>query len=131
MNLTDLREAVATVLDGLPEVVAGDWTVHPTAPDALAPPAFLLRWGPDPWREGADACADMAALEVVAVVPRLTPEGENTPTLETMVDAAIVELASARLRPYRALSPAPLDFARVTYTAARLQIRRPVTIESR
>ena len=50
MNLTGFRESVAQVLAAMPEVTAGEWTVHPLPVDALEPPAFMLSWGPDPWR---------------------------------------------------------------------------------
>lgn len=127
MNLGELRTAVADVLAGISEVDAGDWTVHPVPVDAIDPPAFVLQWNPAPWRSIASVCTDTAQLEVLAVAARLTPEGENYPTLERMVDAANTELATARLRPFQTLPPAPLEIAGIAYLAARIQIRRPVT----
>lgn len=129
MNSGELRTAVADVLAGIPEVAGGDWTVHPVPVDAIEPPAFVLQWNPAPWRTRATVCTDTAQLEVLAVAARLTPEGENYPTLERMVDAANVELATARLRPYQTLPPAALEIAGVAYLAARIHIRRPVTTE--
>jgi hypothetical protein len=124
-TLTDLRSAVAAALAAIAEVDSGDWAVIDAPTDAVEPPAFVLQWGPDPWREPLDVCHDAAQLEIVAVAARLTPEA-NYPILEQMVDAAHTALAAGRLRPARTLRPGPLEVAQITYLAARIQIRRPV-----
>lgn len=125
--LTMLRESIAAALETIPEVAAGDWVVLPVPVDNLEPPAYLVIWGPDPWRTVGTICGDTAQAEVVAVAARLTPEA-NYPVIEAMVDAAHTALYTARLRPYQTLVPGPFEIAQVTYLAARLQIRRPVTI---
>lgn len=125
--LTVLRQSVAAALAVIPEVVAGDWTVIDTPVDAVEPPAYLIQWGPDPWLTVSSFCTDTAQLEVVAVAARLEPEA-NYPILEAMVEGAYTALVVARLRPYQTFAPAPFEVAQVTYLAARLQIRRPVTI---
>jgi hypothetical protein len=125
MNQTALREAVAAALGDIPEVVAGDWTVLAVPVDALEPPAFMLRWGPDPWREPQAFCTDLARLEVICVADRLTPEA-NYPILEQMTDAAHVALSAVQLRPNRLAPPGPFEIAQVTYLAARWQIVRPI-----
>jgi hypothetical protein len=127
MNLGDLRAAVADALAGIADVSVDDWTVHPEPVDAIEPPAFMLLWGPDPWRYTDTTCTDTAQLEVVCVAHRLEPEA-NYVVLEEMVDSAIAALTQARLRPYQTLAPGPFEIAQITYLAARLQIRRPVTI---
>jgi hypothetical protein len=123
--LTDLREQVAAALAVIPEVAAGDWTVLPSPVDAVEPPAYVVQWGPDPWRTVDTMCTDTAQLEVIAVAARLEPEA-NYPILEAMVDAATAALMTARLRPKQTLAPGPFEVAQITYLAARLQLRQPV-----
>jgi hypothetical protein len=126
VNLGELRAAVTAALSGIPDVTAGDWTVFDAPVDAVEPPCYMVRWGPDPWRTVESVCTDLAQLEVIAVAARLTPEA-NYPTLEALVDGAVTALAQARLRPYQTLSPGPFEIAQITYLAARIQLRRPVT----
>lgn len=125
MKQSALREAVALALEQIPEVVSGEWGVSAVPVDALEPPAFMLRWGPDPWREQQSFCTDLARLEVICVADRLTPEA-NYPVLEQLTDAACRALDVARLRPARLLAPAPFEIAQVTYLAARWQIVQPI-----
>lgn len=125
MNLGGLRTAVAAALATIPDVEAGGWTVLDVPVDAIEPPAYVLQWGPDPWRYVDTVCTDTAQLEVIAVAARLTPEA-NYPTLEAMVDQATAALVTARLRPYQTLAPGPLEVAQITYLTARIQIRHPV-----
>lgn len=125
--LTVFREAVATALAVIPEVVAGDWQVLPVAVDMLEPPAFMVVHGPDPWGTVATVCADTVTLEVVVVADRLTPDA-NYPVIEAMVDQARIALAAGQLRPFQWLASGPFEIGQVTYLAARLQIRQPVTL---
>jgi hypothetical protein len=125
--LTVLREQVAAALAVIPAVEAGDWMVLSAPVDAVEPPVYLTQWGPDPWRTINTVCVDDAQLEVIAVAARLEPEA-NYPILEAMVDDAHTALTAARLRPYQTLAPGPFEVAQVTYLAARLQLRQPVTI---
>lgn len=127
MNLAGFRTAVAAALAPVPDVASGDWQILDAPVDAVQPPCFMLVWGPDPWRFIDTNCTDTAQLEVICIAARLTPEA-NYPVVEAMVDAATAALAQARLRPYQTLAPAGFEIAQVTYLAARLQIRRPVTI---
>lgn len=125
MNGSAFRTAVA---DALRTIDLGDDTpqVLDVPVDAVEPPAYLLRWGPDPWLTVDTHCMFRAQLEVLCIAGRLTPEA-NYPILETIVDSAAAALDVARLRPYQVLSPAPLEVAQITYLAARMQIRRPIT----
>lgn len=125
--LTDLRTGVAAALAPIPEVVVGDWQVVAEPVDMVEPPAYLVVWGPDPWGTPLTMCYDNAQLEVVCVSARLTPEA-TYPIVEAMVDAARVALAAAQFRPYGWLAPAPFEIGQVTYLAARLQLRQPVTL---
>jgi len=119
---------VVDALKGIPEVGAGDWAVLPTPTDAVAPPCFVIQWGPDPWRLAFSACADTAQLQVVCIAGRLTPEGAY-PLLERMVDSAVAYLGAARLRPAQVLQPGPLEVGNITYLASRVQLARPVSTE--
>jgi hypothetical protein len=122
VNLAEFRSAAAAALDGLDD----SWAVHPAPLDGMQPPAFMLVWG-DPWLAPATNCARYATLEVVAVAARLEPEA-NYPTLETMVAAANLALEAAALIPAQTARPGPLDFGGITYLAARILIRQPVTL---
>ena len=125
--LTGLRADTAAALAVIPEVVAGDWQVHADPVDLLEPPAYMVVWGPDPWGVPHTVCHDTAQLEVVCVSARLTPDATYG-VVEAMVDAARAALTAARLRPYAWLGPAPFEIGQVTYLAARLQIRQPVSL---
>lgn len=126
MNQAGFRAAVAQALRGVPQVVAGDWAVFAQPVDALQPPAYLLAWV-DPMRARQTVCTDQAQLEVVAVTARLEPE-PNYDLADAMVDAAHAALLGAGLRPWQSLAPAAYPLASLTYWAARIQIRQPVTI---
>jgi hypothetical protein len=121
VNLDELHAAVtAALVDVDPDMAVL------TPVDALEPPAFIVQAGRDPWLSIRTVGADVAEVEVVAVQARLTPEA-NYPALLAMVDQAADALAAAALRPYEALRPAPFEIGGVTYLAARLEIRQPVT----
>ena len=130
MTLGELRAAVAAALEDV--TVDGDPVdVFDTPYDAVTPPALMVLWGPDPWLTVETSsgfgtfCTYAAALEVICVADRLTPEG-NYPVLEQLVDGALTALGAARFRPVQALAPGPFEIAQVTYLAARLHIRQPV-----
>ena len=125
--MTNLRLAAATALEHVAEVAAGEWALHAAPVDAVAPPAFILQWGPDPWRTNLAVCFDPAQLEVVVIADRLTVEG-TYPIIERMVDAAADALAVDRLRPASVLRPGPFEVGNVTYFAARIQLRQPVEV---
>jgi len=122
VNLTAYREAVADALTDLSD----DWTVLAGPVDALAPPCFMIQWGPDPWRVPQGACFDACTLEVWVVVGRHQPA--ELDTLEAMVDAAAAALQTAGFRHQTMLAPAPLDIGKHVRIAARIQITQPVTI---
>lgn len=125
MTTAELRAAVVAALGVIPEVAAGDWTVLESPYDAVAPPVFVVAWGPDQWRTVATTCTDDAQLQVMAVSARLTPEA-TYPILEGMVEQANGVLTTARLRPYMTGAPGPLELGQITYLAARMLLRRPV-----
>lgn len=122
MNLRGYRDAVAAALDDLDD----NWTVLPGPVDALDPPAFLLVWGPDPYREPLTVCTDTASLQVVVVSGRFVPDAADL--CDDMVDAAYAALTAAGFRPVSGLAPAAFDIGNRTYLAARIQLSRPVTI---
>lgn len=122
--LTDLRTAVASAITNLDP----DWPVLAEPTDAVAPPCFMLAWGPDPTLLEQTMCADIAQLEVIVIAGRLTTEGAY-PIFEAMCDAARSALAVARLRSAQTIGPRAEEFGQVTYLAGRIQIRRPVQLE--
>lgn len=122
MNLGALRTDIGDALGGLD----ADWIVHDAPVDALSPPAFVLVWS-DPWLLPLTSCYARAALDVLVVSARMEPEA-NYSTLESMVAAATVALTDAGYPPLQTGAPGPLDVAQITYLAARMLIRHPVTL---
>lgn len=117
--LADLRLGVATVLDALDP----DWTVHPSAVDALSPPAFVLGWA-DPWTEPSTHCVEVARLEIVLVVGRIDPD-PGIETLELMVEASTAALTAAGFRPMTT-APGPIEVGGIRYLGARQTVARNV-----
>jgi hypothetical protein len=123
MNLRDYRDQVAAAL----ETIGDDWAVHHGPEDALQPPAFMLREGPDPWLTQAGACFDTAALEVIAIAPRFDVR-ETADMLDDMVSAAAGALSDAGFRPYEWTAPAAFEVGGIVYVAAVARINQPVKI---
>ncbi len=119
--LGDLRARVAGVLVTLDD----DWMVLDTPTDAVAPPCFMLDWGPDPGGLRRAFCAYDAQLEVLVIPGRLTTEGAY-PLFESMLEAALAALEAAGLPASQWLGPGPLEIAQITYLCCRLQLRQPV-----
>lgn len=123
MNLREYRDAVAAALEQIGE----EWSVHHGPHDAIQPPAFMLRWGPDPWREPAGVCADMARLEVVCMQPRLDVH-QTADLLDDMVDAAAAALLDGGFRAVEWVAPHASSIGKITYIAAIARLVQPVTI---
>jgi hypothetical protein len=120
--LADYRTAVANALEPLDE----DWSVHPSAVDAVTPPAFVLVWS-TPWLTRSTFCAYGARLDVVCVAGRIDVEA-GVETLETMVERATAALDAAGRPPDLVAPPGPFDIGGTQYLAARLTLSSPVTI---
>ena len=129
LELVDVRMRAAAALapadDGDPEVFAD-------LVDAVEPPAILLAWA-DPWLVPSTfgpALLD-ASLDVLCVAARLEP-GAGVAVLEELVTYTIARLR-ADVHSWPAVTseaPQRLPIGGVTYLAARLNYRVPVTTES-
>jgi hypothetical protein len=126
MNQAGFRAAVADALAGVDQVASGDWALFAQPPDALQPPAYFLQWV-DPMRTVQTMCIDTAQIEIVVVTASLEPE-PNYDLGDAMIDAAHTAMVAAGLRPWQSLAPARYPMASLTYWAARIQIRQPVTV---
>ena len=122
-----VRDRIAAALAAIPQVTAGDWTVLAAATDTVEPPAYVIVDGPDPGGTRQTFCTYQVQFEVLCVAHRLEPEA-NVLVVDDMIEAAVVALEAAGLAPYQWLVAAPLELAQITYLAARLQLRQPVTI---
>lgn len=118
--LADLRGRVVDVLSALDP----DWSVHPTAVDAVSPPAFVLGWS-DPWTEPSTFRVESARLEILLVAGRIDPD-PGIETLETMVERSTSALGVAGFRLVTA-APGPIEIGGLRYLAARQTITYPVT----
>jgi hypothetical protein len=126
MDQAGFRAAVLDALVDVAQVASGEWACFAQPPDALQPPAYFLQWV-DPMRAVQTMCTDTAQLEVYVVTARLSEES-NYDLGDAMVDAAHTALVANGLRPWQSLAPAPTPIASLTYWAARIQIRQPVTV---
>jgi hypothetical protein len=72
-------------------------------------------------------CTDTAQIEIVVVTASLEPE-PNYDLGDAMIDAAHTAMVAAGMRPWQSLAPARYPMASLTYWAARIQIRQPVTV---
>lgn len=124
MNAREFRDAVGAALEQIVEDVND---VHHGPRDSVTPPCFLLRWGPDPWREPAGVCFDTARLEVVCIVPREDIR-ETADLLDDIVDLAATVLTTAGFRPAQWLAPAAFEIGKATYLAAIARLSNPVSI---
>lgn len=86
----------------------------------------MLVWA-EPWLTPATACTSYARLDVICVAARLEPEA-NYPTLEALAAAANTALETAGFRAAQTSAPGPFEIAQVTYLAARVQVRQPVSL---
>ena len=126
MNQAGFRAAVVDALCAVDQVASGEWALFAQPPDALQPPAYFLQWV-DPMRATLTVCTDVAQIEVVVVTASLEPE-PNYDLGDVMIDAAHTAIVAAGLRPWQSLAPARYPIASLTYWAARIQIRQPVTV---
>jgi len=122
MTFEEVRLKLAAALA---PVADDDPYVHLELPDALVPPCLLLSWD-EPWLDEVNVCNGFAAPVVVAVAGRLVP-GAGMTVLETMVQDALRKVRTTGMGVRQVGGPRVFEMAGVTYLAARITLRVPVT----
>jgi hypothetical protein len=125
-TLTDLREYVAALLDGVVE----DAETHPGPVDSVTPPAYMVVW-PGPgveWLTPVTVCNWNVRAEVVCVGARIDPQ-PGYEQLEQLVAAAVVAFDAAAIPVTSVTPPVPQEIGGVQYLTCRLAIVYPITFE--
>lgn len=126
MALADVRAKLAAVL----APIAVDDPPVIDYPDAIPGPCYVLGYG-FPWLlPMANAGCNWRCLATITVIAGRLEPGANLSTLEDMAATALRRLqVDAQTWPVEAVGvPENLDYAGVTYLAARISLRPVVSI---